>query len=198
MRSYPAGRFAGQDEYASFDKEYIILHLRILAIPQPDARHSEHPAVCQIPCRGAQVLLVCSSWVLGTYKTQQWLPSARGSRTACTWLASAKPDRSRLGRSVLVDPMGFLESDLGLEPGGGRWRSRSLQLARVKESFPMFRLHHHGRQPAGGVEAAGLLATVAVKGRAAKTGYERTLFGPTWADVDRHAARPATTSSAGT
>lgn len=36
----------------------------------------------------------------------------------------------------------------------------------------------------GAVEAADLLATLPVKGRAPKTGYERALFGPTWADVD--------------
>lgn len=40
-------------------------------------------------------------------------------------------------------------------------------------------------EPAG-VAAADLLATLPVKGRAPKTGYERALFGPTWADVDRN------------
>ncbi|APX01171.1 GmrSD restriction endonuclease domain-containing protein [Arthrobacter sp. QXT-31] len=34
--------------------------------------------------------------------------------------------------------------------------------------------------------AADLLATLPVKGRAPKTGYERSLFGPTWADVDQN------------
>ena len=38
----------------------------------------------------------------------------------------------------------------------------------------------------GAVEAADLLATLPVKGRAPKTGYERALFGPTWADVDQN------------
>ncbi|WP_306669370.1 MULTISPECIES: DUF1524 domain-containing protein [unclassified Arthrobacter] len=36
------------------------------------------------------------------------------------------------------------------------------------------------------VEAADLLATLPVKGRAPKKGYERALFGPTWADVDQN------------
>ncbi|MFE4541554.1 DUF1524 domain-containing protein [Arthrobacter sp. NPDC056727] len=36
------------------------------------------------------------------------------------------------------------------------------------------------------VEAADLLATLPVKGRAPKTGYERALFGPAWADVDQN------------
>jgi hypothetical protein len=34
--------------------------------------------------------------------------------------------------------------------------------------------------------AADLLAGIAVKGRAAKTGYERAAFGPAWADADRN------------
>ncbi|GGI01600.1 calcium-binding protein [Arthrobacter liuii] len=36
------------------------------------------------------------------------------------------------------------------------------------------------------VHAADLLETLPVKGRAPKTGYERSLFGPTWADVDQN------------
>ncbi|MDQ0770316.1 hypothetical protein QF031_003065 [Pseudarthrobacter defluvii] len=38
----------------------------------------------------------------------------------------------------------------------------------------------------GTVQAADLLETLPVKGRAPKTGYERSLFGPTWADVDQN------------
>ena len=34
--------------------------------------------------------------------------------------------------------------------------------------------------------ASDLLETLPVKGRAPKTGYERSLFGPTWADVDQN------------
>ncbi|HEU4666278.1 MAG TPA: DUF1524 domain-containing protein [Arthrobacter sp.] len=41
-------------------------------------------------------------------------------------------------------------------------------------------------EPSAAVEAAALLATLPVKGRAPKTGYERALFGPTWADVDQN------------
>ncbi|HEY1155710.1 MAG TPA: HNH endonuclease family protein, partial [Arthrobacter sp.] len=36
------------------------------------------------------------------------------------------------------------------------------------------------------VQAADLLETLPVKGRAPKTGYERSLFGPTWADMDQN------------
>jgi Protein of unknown function (DUF1524)/Excalibur calcium-binding domain len=40
--------------------------------------------------------------------------------------------------------------------------------------------------PPAGETAAAVLATLAVKGRAPKTGYDRDRFGPGWADVDRN------------
>ncbi|WP_369140169.1 GmrSD restriction endonuclease domain-containing protein [Modestobacter versicolor] len=40
--------------------------------------------------------------------------------------------------------------------------------------------------PAAGQAAVDVLATLPVKGRAAKTGYDRDRFGPQWADVDRN------------
>ena len=41
-------------------------------------------------------------------------------------------------------------------------------------------------EAAGDPIALALLATIAVKGRSAKTGYERDLFGQAWSDVDRN------------
>jgi hypothetical protein len=41
-------------------------------------------------------------------------------------------------------------------------------------------------QPAFATKAIDLLATLPIKGRAAKTGYDRALFGQAWADVDRN------------
>jgi hypothetical protein len=41
-------------------------------------------------------------------------------------------------------------------------------------------------QPAYATKAADLLATLPIKGRAPKTGYDRALFGQAWADVDRN------------
>ncbi|WP_082874329.1 DUF1524 domain-containing protein [Arthrobacter sp. OY3WO11] len=43
-----------------------------------------------------------------------------------------------------------------------------------------------GPQPAFATKAAHLLATLPIKGRAPKTGYDRALFGQAWADVDRN------------
>ena len=41
-------------------------------------------------------------------------------------------------------------------------------------------------QPAYATKALDLLATLPIKGRAPKTGYDRALFGQAWADVDRN------------
>jgi hypothetical protein len=41
-------------------------------------------------------------------------------------------------------------------------------------------------QPAFATKAIDLLATLPVKGRAPKTGYDRAMFGQAWADVDRN------------
>jgi len=41
-------------------------------------------------------------------------------------------------------------------------------------------------QPAYATKAMDLLATLAIKGRAPKTGYDRARFGQAWADVDRN------------
>lgn len=43
-----------------------------------------------------------------------------------------------------------------------------------------------GSQPAYATKAVDLLGTLAVKGRAPKTGYDRAQFGQSWADVDRN------------
>ena len=44
----------------------------------------------------------------------------------------------------------------------------------------------HTISPARTGTALAVLATLAIKGRAPKTGYDRTLFGQAWADVDRN------------
>lgn len=43
-----------------------------------------------------------------------------------------------------------------------------------------------GSQPAYATKAIDLLSTLAIKGRAPKTGYDRAMFGQSWADVDRN------------
>ncbi|MDT0195724.1 carbon-nitrogen hydrolase family protein [Arthrobacter sp. AB6] len=90
---------------------------------------------------GAQVLLVCSSWVPGLHKTEQWLAlnAARAIENSVYVAGVCQAPPVSVGRSVLVDPMGVVEADLGLDP-----RVRTVEVSletveRVRESFPMFR-----------------------------------------------------------
>jgi len=90
---------------------------------------------------GAQVLLVCSSWVPGTHKTEQWLAlnAARAIENSVYVAGVCQAPPVSVGRSVLVDPMGVVEADLGLEPGVGAVDVSLETVDRVRELFPMFR-----------------------------------------------------------
>lgn len=50
-----------------------------------------------------------------------------------------------MGRSVLVDPMGLVEADFGLEPGVRAVDVSPETVARVREAFPMFRQRRLGQ-----------------------------------------------------
>ena len=68
---------------------------------------------------GADVLLVCSSWVPGTHKTEQWLAlnAARAIENGVYVAGVCHAPPVSVGRSVLIDPMGVMEADLGLDTG---------------------------------------------------------------------------------
>jgi predicted amidohydrolase len=95
---------------------------------------------------GAQVLLVCSSWVPGTHKTEQWLSlnAARAIENSVYVAGVCQAPPVSVGRSLLVDPMGYVEADLGLEPGVRAVDLSLATVARVREQFPMFRQRRLG------------------------------------------------------
>lgn len=90
---------------------------------------------------GAQVLLVCSSWVPGTHKTEQWLAlnAARAIENSVYVAGVCQAPPVSVGRSILIDPMGVVEADLGLEPGVRAVDVSLETVASVRELFPMFR-----------------------------------------------------------
>ncbi|MFB8369820.1 carbon-nitrogen hydrolase family protein [Pseudarthrobacter sp. NPDC055928] len=90
---------------------------------------------------GAQVLLVCSSWVPGEHKTEQWLAlnAARAIENSVYVAGVCQAPPVSVGRSVLVDPMGVVEADLGLAAGVRAVEVSLETVDRVRESFPMFR-----------------------------------------------------------
>src|SRR4051812_33851986 len=90
---------------------------------------------------GAQVLLVCSSWVPGEHKTQQWLSltAARAIENGVYVAGVCQPPPVSVGRSLLLDPMGAAVAELGLAPAVAAAEVSEDVLAAVRRQFPMFR-----------------------------------------------------------
>lgn len=90
---------------------------------------------------GAQVLLVCSAWVPGRNKTEQWLAlnTARAIENGVYVAGVCQAPPVSVGRSVLVDPMGVIEADLGLASRMQVVDFSMETVERVRTSFPMFR-----------------------------------------------------------
>jgi deaminated glutathione amidase len=57
--------------------------------------------------------------VPGTHKTEQWLAlnAARAFENGVNVAGMCQAPPVSVGRSILVDPIGVIEADLGLEPG---------------------------------------------------------------------------------
>lgn len=87
---------------------------------------------------GAEVLLVCSSWVPGEHKTGQWLAlnAARAIENGVYVAAPCQAPPISVGHSLLVGPMGVLEADLGLTPGVRTVVISRAALASARQQFP--------------------------------------------------------------
>lgn len=66
----------------------------------------------------AQLMLVCSSWVPGDGKAEQWsvLARARAIENTCFVAAVSQTPPVSIGRSMIVDPAGTVLCRLGAEP----------------------------------------------------------------------------------
>jgi deaminated glutathione amidase len=95
---------------------------------------------------GADVLLVCSSWVPGRHKTEQWLAltAARAIENGVYVAGASQTPPISVGRSVLVDPMGAMQADLGLEPAVAAVDVSLDVVAEVRRQFPMFQQRRLG------------------------------------------------------
>jgi deaminated glutathione amidase len=76
--------------------------------------------------RGADILVVIAAWVQGPFKEEHWTTLVRARAIENTsWVVAVgkAPERKvsdgvyGTGRSLLVDPMGAVQADLGLFPG---------------------------------------------------------------------------------
>lgn len=77
----------------------------------------------------------------GEHKTEQRLAlnAARAIENSVHVVGVCQAPPLSVGRSVLVDPIGVFEADLGLEPGVSVAEVALETVDRARESFPIFR-----------------------------------------------------------
>ena len=68
---------------------------------------------------GAEYIVMPTSWVSGPLKEDHWitLVRARAIENTCWMIAADQVRSDRVGRSLIVDPMGVVVADGGEEPG---------------------------------------------------------------------------------
>ena len=92
---------------------------------------------------GAEVLLVCSSWVPGTAKTEQWatLAKARAIENGVYVAAVSQTPPVSIGYSMLIDPLGTVLHTLGTEPATATLDISPDAVQAAREQFPTWRHH---------------------------------------------------------
>ncbi|WP_437772519.1 carbon-nitrogen hydrolase family protein [Arthrobacter sp. KNU40] len=92
---------------------------------------------------GAEVLLVCSSWVPGTAKTEQWatLAKARAIENGVYVAAVSQTPPVSIGYSMLVDPLGTVLHSLGAEPGTATLDLSPEAVRAARDQFPTWQHH---------------------------------------------------------
>ncbi|MEV8150167.1 carbon-nitrogen hydrolase family protein [Arthrobacter sp. NPDC080073] len=92
---------------------------------------------------GAEVLLVCSSWVPGTAKTEQWasLAKARAIENGVYVAAVSQTPPVSIGYSMLVDPLGTVLHSLGTEPAAATLDISPGAVEAARDQFPTWRHH---------------------------------------------------------
>lgn len=100
--------------------------------------------------RGAELLVVIAAWAQGTFKEEHWVTLVRARAIENTvWVAAVDkaPDRrapaygprTGVGRSLLVDPMGTVQTDLGTFPAVRVAGTDDAITARVRKIIPSLR-----------------------------------------------------------
>ncbi|MDQ0213270.1 carbon-nitrogen hydrolase family protein [Arthrobacter bambusae] len=92
---------------------------------------------------GAEVLLVCSSWVPGTAKTEQWatLAKARAIENGVYVAAVSQTPPVSIGYSMLIDPLGTVLHGLGTEPAIATLDLSPDAVQAARDQFPTWRHH---------------------------------------------------------
>lgn len=90
---------------------------------------------------GADVLLVCASWVPGAGKTRQWqvLSAARAIENGCFVVAACQAAPISVGHSTVVGPLGEVQDELGIAADLLVVDMDPLQAAVARDRFPVAR-----------------------------------------------------------
>lgn len=78
-----------------------------------------HPVLAaDLAAAGAEIIGLCSSWVPGPTKTEQWrvLARARAIENVCFVAAVSQCPPVSIGSSLVVDPLGVVRAELGGDP----------------------------------------------------------------------------------
>ncbi|TFD23283.1 carbon-nitrogen hydrolase family protein [Cryobacterium sp. TMS1-13-1] len=98
---------------------------------------------------GADLVLVCSSWVPGPQKDDQWrvLAQARAIENSYFVGAVSQCPPISIGRSLLVDPAGRVLGELGLQPGMLTVDVDPDQVRQARQRNPALHHRRHTIQP---------------------------------------------------
>jgi predicted amidohydrolase len=88
---------------------------------------------------GADVLVVCSAWPLGPAKEEHWSTMIRARAIENTVYVVAADDCSpgMVGRSHVVDPLGYLVAGLGEQPGTATADLDRSRLSTSRQTLPL-------------------------------------------------------------
>ena len=100
--------------------------------------------------QGAELFAVIAAWTPGPYKEDHWLTLARAraiENTTWTVAVGKAPDvdppvsggPTGIGRSLIIDPMGTVRTDLGQAPGAATVEIDDAVTQRVREILPSLR-----------------------------------------------------------
>ena len=96
--------------------------------------------------RGAELLVVCSAWPIGPGKEDHFMTMVKARALENTVYVAASGDCSEgmVGRSHVVDPLGYQTAGLAAEPGHVCAEVDLVRLARARQTLPVLaqrRLH---------------------------------------------------------
>lgn len=137
-----------------------------VAAPQADVFEVEGVKVGLITCyevrfpevarslvdRGAELLVVCSAWPIAPGKEDHFMTMVKARALENTVYVAASGDCSEgmVGRSHVVDPLGYQTAGLAAEPGHVCAEVDLARLARARRTLPVLaqrRLHLAAEQP---------------------------------------------------